>query len=141
MNSIYLGFAIGILYLLFFTSFISFRPEVSLEGLSDIFVINLIGYGCLGYCYFHFINLGETARRIRILRELYEAGDGLKLGELLNRYSAKEIFQKRTNRLINSGQIIFKDGKYYIGKPTVLWISKIIIALKIIILGKRSEFD
>ena len=33
-----------------------------------------MGY-LLGYCYFHFVNLGETARRVRIVRELWQSED------------------------------------------------------------------
>ena len=38
---------------------------------------NLAIYGALGYGYFHFVNLGETARRVRLLRELLDAGGQL----------------------------------------------------------------
>ena len=42
---------------------------------------------------------------------------------------------------VNSGQIICKNNRYYVGKPVILFIAKIIIMMKIIILGKKSEFD
>jgi len=107
----------------------------------SIIVSNIIIYFTLGYCYFHFINLGETARRIRILRELYSATDGLSTEEVLSRYNAREIVNKRISRLLHSGQVIEKDGKYYIGQPILLVMAKIIVLLKLLFLGKESEFS
>lgn len=102
---------------------------------------NLLIYAVLGYCYFHFINLGETARRIRILRELYEAPEGLSQAEILERYNAKHIVDMRLRRLLGNGQIVERQGRYYIGSPVMLFIAKTITALKLLVLGKRSEFD
>ena len=95
----------------------------------------------LEYCYFNFINLGETARRIRILRELYDSKKGLSMAEILERYNAKNIVEKRLSRLINHGQIIDKNDKYYIGNPIMLLIARIIVTMKLILLGKKSEFE
>ena len=94
----------------------------------------------MGYCYFNYINLGETARRIRILREIYDSKEGLSMEEILKRYNAKEIIERRIKRLLKNRQIIYKDGKYYIGKPIMLVIAKIIVIMKVILLGKKSEF-
>ena len=91
--------------------------------------------------YFHFINLGETARRIRILRELHEPPDGLTLDGLLARYNAQEIIERRISRLIETHQIVLRDGRYFIGKPFVLWMARSLVVLKFILLGKHSEFD
>ena len=102
-----------------------------------ILITNLIIYCSLGYCYFHFINLGETARRVRILRELHDSKKGLSMAEILERYSAKDIIEKRINRLIDTGQIIYKNGRYYTGSPAMLLIAKIITTMKLIITGKR----
>jgi hypothetical protein len=102
---------------------------------------NAFTYSALGYCYFHFINLGETARRIRILRELYDSKNGLSKDEILSKYNAHQIISKRIERLVNNGQIIFKDGRYYIGHPMMLLIAKIIVMMKCMVLGKKSEFD
>lgn len=95
----------------------------------------------LSYCYFVFINLGETARRIRILKEVLDAPEGLSLEEILRRYNANEIIERRLQRLLVNGQIIIRDDKYYIGKPLMLWMAKIVVAFKFILLGKKSEFD
>jgi hypothetical protein len=102
-------------------------------------LVNLIAYTSLEYCYFAFINLGETAIRIRILRELTDAPSGLSLEDLLRLYNTKKILGKRLNRLLNNGQIICKDNRYYIGKPVMLFIAKLILLLRLFILSRDSK--
>ena len=46
-------------------------------------------YGVLSFGYFHFINLGETARRIRIIREIDAAGRPLTREVILDRYTPR----------------------------------------------------
>ncbi len=135
LKSILLGFVMGILSVYILTLLTPIKDVI------EMLITNLIIYAALGYGYFHFINLGETARRVRILRELYDAKEGLSMQEILGRYNAKEIVEKRINRLMNNRQIIYRDNKYYIGSPAILIIAKAIVALKLIILGEKSEFD
>jgi len=106
-----------------------------------IVIANIIIYCCLGYCYFHFVNLAITARRIKILRLLYAHNKGLTYHDILNKYDAKEMIDNRIDRLIGSGQINIYDGRFIIGNSTMLFISKIILLLKMLIIGKKSEFD
>jgi len=127
LKSEYFGFCAGLSSL--FT--------ISLKEFTAISLLNLIMYFSLSYCYFNFVNLGETARRVRILRELCDSVQGLSLQELLSRYNAKEIVERRIERLLNNGQIIFSNDRFYIGAPLMLWIAKIIMVMKLVILGRR----
>lgn len=129
LKSEYLGFGAG-LGSLFIISFKEFTA---------ISTVNLIMYFSFSYCYFNFVNLGETARRVRILRELYDSAQGLSLQELLLRYNGKEIIERRIDRLLHTGQIVFRNGRYYIGIPLMLLISRMIMAMKLVILGKRNK--
>jgi len=140
LNSVFLGFLSG-LSIIFVFEFCILSQQLALtkESLA-VLVVHLLTYMSLGYCYFHFINLGETARRVRILRELADATDGLSLKGILKHYNAKEIVERRLERLLKKGQIVIKNDKYYIGKQQVLWISRLVLALKLILFGKRSEF-
>lgn len=141
LKSIILGFATGLTVVLTLELCVFSTQSTSTDDFVPIFIVNFIMYSSLGYCYFHFANLGETARRIRILRELYDSKEGLSMQEILQRYNARKIVEVRINRLINNGQIIYKSGRYYIGNPVMLIIAKIVVMMKLIILGKRSEFD
>lgn len=141
LKSLFLGFFFGFIVLILLEFYAFFVGENSGEDCFYIAMVNVIAYSALAYCYFHFVNLGETARRIRIVRELYKSKNGLSMKELLAIYNARKMVEMRISRLLNSGQIICKNNRYYVGKPVILFIAKIIIMMKIIILGKKSEFD
>src|SRR5215472_13565550 len=63
-------------------------------------------YVCFAYVYFHWNNMGETGRRVRLLIELANAPAGLTRRQLLARYSAKEIVDRRISRLLESSQVV-----------------------------------
>ncbi|MFA5039208.1 MAG: hypothetical protein WC732_05970 [Candidatus Omnitrophota bacterium] len=71
-------------------------------------------YVLFSYCYYHFNNLGETARRVRILRELSNAPIGLTSAELLACYNAGEVLDRRLRRLEESGQLARKGAVYVV---------------------------
>ena len=137
LKSIFLGFVFGLLGLLIVQLYAASQNIEFLLGL----MVNIVIYSLFGYCYFHFINLGETARRVRILRELYGSNEGLTLDEILKRYDAEAMVELRLQRLISSEQVILKDERLHAGRPIVLFLSKVIVLMKLILLGQKSEFD
>lgn len=106
-------------------------------------ISDMLLYGLLSYCYFHFVNLSVTARRIRILRDLARAGaDGLSRDELIAHYGPADIVGIRLGRLLGSGQIVQRDGRYYGGRRfPVYWIAQAVFLMKLLVMGKRSEFE
>jgi hypothetical protein len=141
LKSVIAGFVVGSISVIGLACYLWRYFPILPQILLGLMTTNFLIYSGLGYCYFHFINLGETARRIRILRELCETPEGLSQEEILERYNAKHIVDMRLRRLLDNGQIVERQGRYYIGSPVMLFIAKSIIALKFVILGKRSEFD
>ncbi len=139
LKAVFVGFLGGAVSVLLLQYYIAqpFSLNVFLSGL----LTNLIVYTLFGYCYFHFVNLGETARRIRIVRELYDNPAGLSLDEILKRYDSRNMVEMRINRLVNNGQVIFKGDRYFIGNPFLLTSAKLIGFMKMLVIGKRSEFD
>jgi hypothetical protein len=141
LKSIFSGFIAGFFCVILLEVSVFFNALISWKDAISFSIVNMIIYFFLSYCFFHFINLGETARRIRILREIQESRCGLSMNEILMRYNAEEIIEKRLNRLINNGQIIYKSNKYFIGKPMMLLIAMVIRTIKLILIGRKSEFD
>ncbi len=139
LRSIYLGFFAGLTVLACFWPNIFLRLSPFLSVNLSFAAASMSIYLCLSYSYFHFLNLGETARRIRILRELYDSKEGLSYGELLERYNANMIIEVRLKRLIDSGQIELKNGRYFIRVHLVLFFSHWIMRMKKIIYGKGYE--
>ena len=140
LKSIMLGFAAGVVMVLFIEAGMLLNFPHALYHELDIFLVDLLIYCALGYCYFHFLNLGETARRVRILREVYDSPNGLRLEELLKKYNARAIIRYRMDRLLDNSQVVLHNGKYIISSSALLLISKLIISLKLLILAKKSEF-
>lgn len=141
LKSVFMGFGVGMLYVLGSEYFIF--TQSAAESMRDFLpnvLSNILTCGVLGYCYFHFINLGETGRRIRIVRELLNAG-GLSMEGLLQRYNTSDMVEIRLTRLLNSGQIIERNGMLFIQSQFLLRASRIMVLMKKIILGKTSEFD
>jgi sensor histidine kinase YesM len=141
LRSILLGFVTGLIFLITF-SFYLFSPFHLWTCVQPgIFLTNLMTYIALSYGYFHFVNLGETARRIRLLREIYNERGGITNIELVKRYNSKKMLELRINRLLSKGQITARDNRYFIQSRLMLIITRVIVNLKWIIIGKKSEFD
>mgnify|MGYP001458472362 CR=1 FL=1 len=138
LKSEYFGFLCGLIVLVI-CEILTYQAPVA--NSVALICVNLIIYFCFSYCYFNFINMGETARRIRLLRELDESPDGLTWEDMFKRYNAQEIIKIRINRLLSNGQIVLRNERYYVSSPVMLLISKAIVLMKSIILGKKSEFD
>lgn len=102
----------------------------------------LLTYLFLAYCYvIGFFNLGESARRIRLLIELHGAGArGMTLDEILAAYNARMIVEARLGRLLTGGQISERGGRYHSKRSAMLYVAKLLVLLKILLLGARSEF-
>jgi hypothetical protein len=68
-------------------------------------------YACLAYAYFHLFNMSETARRIRILSELYLAGP-LSGREISRLYRGEGLLEARLDRLVATRLLDLRDGRY-----------------------------
>jgi hypothetical protein len=141
LKSVYAGFAAGLISLVLIETCIYFMLSISGIEFLLILLSNTIIYATLSFCYFNLITLGETARRIRIMVELSESKTGLTLEEIIKRYNARMIVDLRLDRLLGNGEITLRGNRYFIGNSKMLQIGKIYTLAKLILFGKRSEFD
>ena len=131
LKSVYGGFMLGAVFVL--------ASDLQADALTGKCVADALIFCALGYGFFHFLNMGETARRIRLLLELRENGP-LTEAELLGRYSAADIVEVRMGRLVRSGQVRLVDGRYVAGAPAVLFMERALTIMKRIFLGRpRAE--
>lgn len=93
-------------------------------------------YTVASYCWFHYVNIGDASVRIRVLREIAEAGRPLSRREILDRYSAATIIDTRLERLVASGQLVESGGRYRLGKPRMILVAQFFDFLKFVVLGK-----
>jgi hypothetical protein len=108
---------------------------------ADGITANTLIYLMFCYVYFHWNNMGETARRVRLLRELHDAPQGLTDAELQARYPAREILEHRLRRLIEARQIAEHDSRLFLTSTAVLRSARLVGLAKWLIVGDRSELD
>lgn len=88
------------------------------------FIFHIISFNCLSYSYFHFFNLSDTGRRIKILLMIYG-------NKNIKNYSSKVMIDNRLVRLQEFGWIMKKRNNYEISKKYPWFIYKILRILKI----------
>lgn len=135
------GFGAGAAVLLALLALLPWPEQLAARDRAGAAAAAALTYACLGYCYFHFVNLGATARRIRLMAELAAAPEGLTREGVLARYGAREILGRRFDRLVATGQLVRDGERYRPGGRALLLSARLVVALKIITQGKRSEFD
>lgn len=81
--------------------------------------------------------MGETARRIRLVIEIFDHNTGLTRPEILSRYNSREVIDRRIHRLLKSGQIRTDGTRMSLWNPSVLLMSTVIAWLKWIL--RESE--
>lgn len=136
--SICLGFIAGFFSILIFEVSFLIYMHGSVKEFLSITIVNLISYSSLGFLYCNFVGLGISALRTRFLIEMDKSVGGITIERCIERYSPEEILARRTKRLINSGQIILKDGRYYICKSYLFVIAKIIKVMTLIVFGNKK---
>lgn len=100
-------------------------------------LLDLMTYVALGYGYFHFVNINLASLRIRVLREIADAPDGLSRDQILSRYNSDEIIANRLTRLVQGRHLVAANGKYLLGEnPTFLILFRLFDTLKRVVLGR-----
>jgi len=141
LRSIIGGFLVGFVVLGALDLFAVREAGWSLDAALKILVVNTITYGSLGYCYFNFVNLGQSSIRIRLYAEIAATGNGISIKELSRDYDEQALMKMRLQRLRESGDVVEKEGRYHVGRNRLVLIGAVIFAAKRFILGKDSEFQ
>ena len=74
----------------------------------------LIIFNGLLYIYFHFYNMSETARRIRLLILIHTGSEFINVDNINNNYDVTSMVKLRLQRLQAMGQISQSEGKYFV---------------------------
>jgi len=134
LAAIVIGFVLGSIFDLVVNVALIYYSQITWYEFGGV-LVSYTTYTALSYCYFHFVNLGETARRIRILQEIGETKKGMTLEDLLARYNAEYMLRIRIARLVNSRQIKLVDGKYKIDSKIMLMICSLMSHLRFLLLS------
>jgi hypothetical protein len=131
------GMAAGLLTTTGF-SFLSLGSDFGIDA-TLLLVFNLVASLALSYCYFSFVNLNLTSLRIRLLEELRASPDGLSRAAILKLYNARNLVDKRIDRLTQGKQIREVDGRFYTRPSFLLAVARVINLMKFVVLGKRPR--
>ena len=138
-KSIRYGFLLGLFMVLVSeVIFILFGVKGAIDSIA-LFTANLAIYLFIAFSYFAFINLGVSSLRVRLLDELGRSTEGLSMSEILERYNSREIIKNRVEKLEKIGQLIRKDGRYYVGRSTALLMVKTLELLKFVVLDRKPR--
>ena len=140
MKSFVIGLSIGLSSLLLLEFYNSTFYSIIDQDFWFILLFNIIFYIGLSFCYLQIIGLGVSLR-IRMLYYLENAPEGMTYDEISRKFDINSLFEKRIERLVQNKQIEEKDGRYYSLKSFLLYLARLNMALKKIIIGKESEFD
>jgi hypothetical protein len=93
---------------------------------AELMICQFGTYLTLSFCFWTFLNLNITSLRIRVIRELLQAGGAIAVVELLASYSDAERLQRRLARLMNGRQIELVDGNWRLRSSLILIIARCI---------------
>jgi hypothetical protein len=135
------GILVGGIALIVFDIFAVTRFDTAGETLALSLLINIPTYLALSYCFFNFVNLGQTSIRIRIYSEIAAYPNGMPTEEIAREYQDDVLMRVRLQRLVESGDVVQKCDRYFVGRTRLVRLGNLIFAAKRFVLGKASEFD
>ncbi|MEY2498944.1 MAG: hypothetical protein QOD12_2500 [Verrucomicrobiota bacterium] len=139
LRSIVVGFALGGTVLMIAQCIYPLSSD-SFESWPEAFLVNVPCYAALSYCFFNFANLGQSSIRVRIYARVAARSDGVSVAEIARNYNEAMLMELRLQRLVESGDLVLRDGRYFLGRARFVPIAKVIFWIKRLVLGKVSEF-
>lgn len=107
-----------------------------LWGLVYLFII----FNGLLYIYFHFYNMSETARRIRLLILIHTGHGAIDMDSVNSNYDVTNMVQLRLQRLQAMGQISQSGGKYFaIGRLLIIGASALNLWRKLLRIKQSND--
>jgi hypothetical protein len=140
MRSIIGGFLAGSAGLLVMEFLLLRFPDLFWETIAGV-TVHVLTYVALSYCYFNFVNLGQSSIRIRIYSEIAATAKGLSVQDLERDYNESALMAMRLRRLTESGDIVKKDGRFFVGRQRLVPVARIVFAAKQFLLSRKSEFQ
>lgn len=94
----------------------------------------------IAYSYFHFFNMSETARRIRMLIQIQQDGGEMRRENLIGTYTPENMVQVRLARLTQMHQISRSDdGRYRIASRFLLTVAYAMEWVKYVLNLRRRQ--
>lgn len=110
------------LALLTWIGFLGRIPASSGVGVAILY--GMLTYGGLAFCYFQVFAMTETARRLRILYELYTRKE-TSLSQLEAEYGASRMLETRLARMVEIGQLDYDGPRYTLRRTLLLRVGQL----------------
>lgn len=102
-------------------------------------LLHVLAYATFGLIFFNMINANISSLRVRMLKEYLARGPApLADAELYAKYPAADMVSARLARLEAGGQILVRDGRYYLKGGGVAMIGALFAGLRSLLLGNRA---
>jgi hypothetical protein len=102
-------------------------------------LLHVLAYACYGFIFFNMINANISSLRVRMLKEyLARSPVPLSDAELHAKYPAADMVSARLARLEAGGQILLRDGRYYMNGGGIAMIGAFFAGLRYLLLGNRA---
>lgn len=102
-------------------------------------LLHVLAYACFGFIFFNMINANISSLRVRMLKEyLARAPAPLADADLHAKYPAADMVSARLARLEAGGQILVREGRYYLKGGGVAMIGAFFAGLRNLLLGNRA---
>jgi hypothetical protein len=102
------------------------------------FILHLLIYICLGFCFFNVINANVSSLRLRMIKE-YLRNEPVPVSDaaMYHLYPAEELVTARLVRLVSGGQIVQAKGRYFFRPSAVVFIGRCFSALRRLLMSSR----
>lgn len=140
-RSVVFGFVAGFATVLLLQVLLLSGYEATADRWVLAVLVNIPLYVCLAYGFYNFINLGQASIRIRIYKECVDRGGRITEEELRAVYDEEKIREARLERLLQGGDIAWRNGTYRLARTRLVPVARIVFGLKKFVLRRESEFD
>ena len=132
------AFAVGLVVLVAATTAGLSAMHAPVRDSVALLLMNGAAYVGLGYGYFGFVNMNLTSLRIRILHEMVDAAGTMPKSTMHARYNTEQVIQVRIARLVAGGHLVEKEGRFYRGKATLLYIAATVCLMRGLVFGTQK---
>jgi hypothetical protein len=107
--------------------------------LAGYFLLGMLTYAFLGFCFVNVINLNVSSMRIRMIMEIRrQHPNPVPVSALIERYGMAEVLDARLLRLQSGRQIERRGDRLYLRRGAVLHIAHFFSGLRVLLFGRSA---
>jgi hypothetical protein len=92
------------------------------------------------FVFLNFFQSSQSSLRVNILRHIAVNGGRLDRSQLFVKYNDAALIRLRVERLLEGGGIVERNGRYFVVSRGLRAMARFFWLLKMLIMGRPSEF-